>query len=464
MTDWRASAPDKRKNLMAKNIPVASRRFQHGAATLIVCAIFILISSLLLLYVNRGIVFEQKISANQTRSALALEMAEAGMEWATGMLNAPYDIDANCTLLTTTNISFRRKYVQTAWNHPTTPTTNVSPATTTYPGCKMVNGALSCSCPTAATPPASAVASLGTTVAPGFTVAFFASGDDEGVKVVATGCTEQAGACSPATSGSSDATVSVTAILKLRPLLRAAPAAPLTCGGSCSVGGSYNITNLDVGTSGVLVNAGSSITQQSGVTNTTIPGQPVDNAVISNDASLANLSSSDPTCSNSAMFRAYFGSSIQQYAASPMVKTIPGCEQANTCATLVDAAYGAGWRSFYFPDGFARNNSGGDLGTVSDPVTMVSAAGFDINGNIDIYGMVFSNSANINDLGTGSATVHGAMVACGNYQNNGNGTLQYDPDVLNAVRRATGAVVRVPGSWTDRCRISNTHPPVISCN
>lgn len=448
---------------MPKNIPVAGRRLQQGAATLIVCAIFILISSLLLLYVNRGIVFEQKISANQARSALAQEMADAGVEWVTGMLNTPYEIDVDCVLQPTTNVSFRRRYVQTMWNDATSPSSNVVPATTTYPGCKMISGALTCSCPTAATPPTPAVAALGAAVAPGFTVAFFATSDAEAVKVVSTGCTEQAGACSPATTGDSDATVSVTAILKLRPLLRAAPAAPLTCGGSCTTSGSYNITNLDVGTSGVLINAGSNITNAPGVTTTSIPGQPVANAAIANDASLSTLVASDPTCTNSAMFRAYFGSSIEQYAASPNVKTIPGCTPANTCAILVDAAYSAGWRSFYFPDGFARNSSGGSLGSVSDPVTMVSGAGFDINGNIDIYGMIFSNSANVNDLGTGTANIHGAMVTCGNYQNNGNGTLIYDPNVLNAARRATGALVRVPGSWTDRCKTSDTHPPVISC-
>jgi hypothetical protein len=164
------------------------------------------------------------------------------------------------------------------------------------------------------------------------------------------------------------------------------------------------------------------------------------------------------------MFRAYFGTSIEQYAASPTVKVIPGCSQAATCGGLVDTAYAAGWRSFYFPDGFARNNSSGNLGTVSDPVTMVSGAGFDLNGNIDIYGMIFSNSANVNDLGTGTANVYGAMVTCGDYDNNGNGQLVYSPDVLNAARRSSGSLVRVPGSWTDRCKPSNTHPPVLTCN
>lgn len=448
---------------MSKTIPVASRRRQDGAATLIVCAIFILISSLLLLYVNRGIVFEQKISANQTRSAVAQEMAEAGIEWATGMLNSPFDIGADCALLPTALTPFRERYVQTKTSDPTTPSTDVFPATTTYPGCKISGNVRTCNCPAATTPPTPAVTDLGTAVAPGFTVAFLATSDSEAVEVVSTGCTDQAGVCGPATAGNSDATVSVKAILKLRPLLRAAPTAPLVCGGTCAVGGSMALINYDVGTSGVLINSGGTASQANGTSATTIPGQATPNAVISSDASLSSLVATDPTCENSAMFRAYFGSSIEQYAASPMVTTID-CNSALSCGNAVDAAILENKRSFYFPNGFWRNNSSGDLGSVTKPVTLVSAKGFDINGNINIYGMVFSNGPANLDLGTGSSTIKGAVVTCKDYTSNGNGTLQYDADVLKAVRRTTGAFVRVSGSWTDRCKTSNTHPPVISCN
>lgn len=439
------------------------RERQRGAATLLVTMVLLFSTSIIMLYLNRSILFEQKTSANQMRSTSALEMAEAGMEWATGMLNTAYDIDANCALLTTTNISFRRKYVQTQWGTGTATATDVAPATTTYPGCKVNGNMVTCGCPDV---PASgsATAALGTEVLPGFTAAFSATSDPEAVRVVATGCTAQAGACTPATAGNSDATATISSILKLRPLLRAAPASPLTCGTSCAVGGSYNVVNRDVATGGILVNAGGTITQGNGTTYTSIPGQPGANALVNNDTSLSAISSADPTCSNSSMFSAYFGSTIEQYAASPTTKTIANCGSASSCGSLVDKAYGDGWRSFYFPDGFARNNSSGSLGTPSDPVTLVSAAGFDVTGNIDLYGMIFSNSANVNDVGTGTADIHGALVTCAGYKNNGNGTLEYDADVLKGVRRSTGSLVRVPGSWTDRCTASATHPPVITCN
>lgn len=436
---------------------------QRGAATLLVTMVLLFSTSLIMLYLNRSILFEQKTSANQMRSTVALEMAEAGMEWATGMLNTAYDIDDSCNFLTTTNISFRRKYVQTRWSDAVSPTTDVVPATTTYPGCKISGNVRTCNCPDV---PASgsATAAPGTADLPGFTVAFAATPDPEAVRLIVTACTAQTGTCTPATTGNSDATATISTILKLRPLLRAAPASPMTCGSSCAVGGSYNVINRDVATGGILVNAGTAITQGNGTSYTSIPGQPTANSLISNDASLSALSQADPNCTNSTMFSAYFGSTIPQYAASPLTKTIPNCGSGSSCGGLVDAAYNDGWRSFYFPDGFARNNSSGNLGTANDPVTLVSGAGFNINGNIDIYGMIFANSANVNDFGTGTADIHGALVTCAGYNNNGNGTLEYDTTVLKGVRRATGSLVRVPGSWTDRCTASTANPPDINCS
>ena len=52
----------------------------------------------------------------------------------------------------------------------------------------------------------------------------------------------------------------------------------------------------------------------------TLPGQPTGNALVGNDASLSALSSADPTCSNSNMFKAYFGSTIEAYRDAPSTK------------------------------------------------------------------------------------------------------------------------------------------------
>jgi hypothetical protein len=420
-------------------------RYQRGVAAVLTSVMLLFAASIAVLYLNRSLIFEQRTSANYVRSTSALEMAEAGIEWATGMLNQPWDITTDCSFLTTTNTSYRKKYVLTNWGNGSSTATYVASASTTYPGCKVNGTTLTCSCPAVGSAP-----SLGTATLPGFTVAFSdVSGDTAAVQITSTGCTDKSSACTAANASTADSAATVRVILKMRPLLRAAPASSLTCGGSCAVGGAYTIINTDLNTNGTLVNSGSSITSGNGTTYTTLPGVPTANALVSSDTSLTSLYNADPTCSNSTLFNAYFGSTITQYAASPETKSIT-CTSANTCGTAVTAAYGDGWRSFYFPSGFYWNSSsGGNLGTQSDPVTIVTPSTFDINGNISIYGMVFSNDSVVNDFGTGTANVYGGMVTCGAYNNNGSGTLQYDSTVLSGAQKSSAMMVRIPGSWRD---------------
>jgi hypothetical protein len=424
----------------------SGRRTQRGVGALAVSMLLLFASSIVVFYLNRGLIFEQKTSANQARATSAFEMAEAGIEWATGMLNGQVDIDANCNFLSTAVSSFRRIYIQAGWPG----NTNVQAAANVFPGCKVDGTTLTCGCPAAG----AGVASLGSNVLPSFSVAFAAvAGDPTAVRVTSTGCTAQAATCAPATTGNSDANARVEVILKLNPTLRAAPSAALTCGTSCQVGGAYDIRNLEVSSNGYLVNAGTTISSGNGTGYQTIPGQPVTNALIAQDTSLSSLSSSDPTCSNSAMFQAYFGTTLAAYAAGPDVKTIPGCDNPSVCGGLMLAAYNDGWRNFYFPDGFALNNSApfSVLGANApgQGVNLVTPAGIDINGNITINGLLFSNSANFNDLGTGTADINGAIISCAAYRNNGNGLLNYSSAALGGTGLRPGLMIRVPGSWRD---------------
>ena len=472
------------RTIMTQSLRIRLPRSQFGAGSLAVMLLLLFGASIIVFYLNRGLIFEQKTSANQVRATTAFEAAEAGVEWATGMLNSPFDINTSCNLLATTNTSFRAKYLGSAGA--------AAPVQRVYPGCKINGATVTCSCPDvpgAATAEAVAsTAQAGTGVLPSFTVAFRAvpatsAASAVSVEVISTGCTAQGGVCKPdtaspatlsvagvtgsaATTGNSDAWAQVSAMLTLRSLLRAQPSAALTCGTSCAVGGSYNIYNRDVASNGYLVNAGTTITSGNGASYGTIPGQPVENALIANDTSLAAIAGSDPTCNNNAMFRTYFGTTIQAYADSPQVLTIQtaacggssncmqaDCTQANSCGTAVNTAYNNGWRNYYFPDGFALNNSApfsvlGSSGA-GNGVNIVSPGDIDINGNITIYGMLFSNSANVNDLGTGTANIYGSMVTCRGYNNNGNGTLSYDANALGGPGWRPGVMVRVPGSWRD---------------
>jgi hypothetical protein len=435
----------------------AARAAQRGAGALAVMMLLLFSTSIVAFYLNRDVLFEQKVSASQVRATSAFEVAEAGIEWATGMLNSPYDINTSCGADPSTNASFRDKYLLVGG------AMTVTPATTTFPGCKINGTALTCSCPALPAAGGESVASLGTTSQPGFTVSFEAvsvngAPDPQAVRVTSTGCTATTSACKPltagsaATTGSGDAWAQVSVILKVRPLMRAAPAAALTCGTSCQLGGSYNISNTDLGSNGMTINAGTAITSGGGVSVSTLPGQPVGTSQVANDTALSSIASADADCSDSSMFQAYFGTTLAEYISSPQVRSIPGCTDPGTCGALIQAAVEAGYTDLYFPDGLSLNNSA-PFSTLGAPgagngVNIISPSTIDINGNISIYGMVFSNSAVVNDVGTGTANIYGAMVTCAGYRNNGNGTLSYNPDALTG-GAPRGTLVRVPGSWRD---------------
>ena len=435
----------------------AGRNTCRGGAALTTTLLLTIITSLSVLYVNRSVLFEQRTAANQMQATQAHEAAEAGLEWATGMLNAPFDIGADCALLTTTNASFRKRYVLTKFNDATHPSSDVVPATNTFPGCKLASNGPICNCPEVPVS-GNAVASLGSAEHPSFTVAFEpVAGDPEAVKVTSYACNAQEAACSSTNFAASDGNARLSVILKMRPMLRAMPSAPLTCGTTCDLGGSYNITNLDIATNGILVNAGASIVAAGSVTSNTLQGQPVSNAMVSDDGSLAALASSDSSsCSNSNMFNAYFGSTIEQYRDLPSTKRL-SCSSAASCQTVLDNAYNDGWRSFYMDTNLhlSGNNT---YGSRNDPITLVTPHAVDLNGGNVFYGLIFSNDAQTNDLGTGNAQIYGAQVSCRGYRNNGDGTLTYDPDTLKNARRLTSLMVRVPGSWRDFRSDADTLP------
>lgn len=429
-------------------------QLQRGIGTLAVTMLLLVLVTIAAFYLNRGVMFEQRAAANQARATLAQEVAEAGLEWATGMLNSPFDVGTDCNFLSTTNVSFRRRYVQTKVSDAVAPTSDVVPLAGAFPGCKITATGTTCNCPVAA-----GDAVLGSAVQGSFSVGFEAvAGDPEAVRVTAWGCSAQAATCTGAGSANAEASARLSVILKMRPLLRAVPSSPLTCGTTCDLGGSYNVANTDVATNGILVNAGTTITYSPSAYSAfqTLNGQPKDNALIGSDSSLAALSSTDPTCANSNMFKAYFGSTLAQYASSPSTKVL-SCGSAADCKAQLLAAYNDGWRNFYFASDLHLSGNQ-TLGSAADPVTIVTPNAMDINGTWDVYGVIFSNSASWNDLGTGNAVIHGAQISCAGYQNNGNGTATYDPEALKNARRNSAVMVRVPGSWRDYRTAADTLP------
>jgi Tfp pilus assembly protein PilX len=416
------------------------RRRQRGSAALTVVMLLLFSAALVALYLNRNLLVDQRNSANQMRATLALEAAEAGVEWATAMINAPGGIDTQCRPKAA-SAGFKRRYVLTAFPADS----NVNSATNAFPGCRLTANGLNCSCPDVpASPTANAYAVLGTTEEPSFSVQLSdVLGQPDAVRVVARGCTGAVKACNPDTFTQADATARVTVLLKLRRMQ--VPASPLTCGGSCTVGGSYNIENKNVPTNGVLIDAGTTVTVANGTTLTTLQGVATRNAIVSGDRSLSDLTAKDPDCSKGLLFQDYFGKTIESYRTDPTTKQI-SCG-ASDCESQLKSAYDAGWRAFYFNSDLTLKGND-TFGSAQDPVMLVTPNAMDITGSYTIYGLLYSNSADLKDIGTGSANIRGAQVTCADYRNNGNGSTIYDAQAMDKLQKM-GAMVRVPGSWRD---------------
>ena len=147
-------------------------------------SLLLLATLVALMDLNRGMVFEQRTSINQWRSTQAFDTAEAGIEWATGMLNAPYDLGTDCQFQTSANASFRKKYVMTLWNDPLAPSSDVVPAVA-QPACRITAAGRTCSCPGATSTTVPMLAGVGAR----FSVQLAAvPGEPEAVRVTSWGC------------------------------------------------------------------------------------------------------------------------------------------------------------------------------------------------------------------------------------------------------------------------------------
>lgn len=414
---------------------------QRGGASLVVVLLLLLSGGLLSLYLNRHLITEHRSAVNQFRSTAALETAEAGLEWALGLLNEDANLDGACKPTSTPgSTAFRSRYVMPGLQL-STPSGAIEPAAIRV-GCRLSGTTLRCSCPAT-----DATFSLGSDAQPSFTVSFASEPSDaDAVRVTARGCVADARPCTEADMKETDAHAVVSAVLKLKRI--PSPGSSLTCGGSCTLGGSYNVVNLHVPTNGVLINAGTDINIGAGNNQLrTVQGTPIGAALLPNDATLRDLSSADPTCEKSSMFRTYFGMSLEEYRRSTLTTTIT-CGSASDCESRLFEAYDKGARNFYFASDVKLAGTR-TLGSRAQPVRLVTPNALSISGNWTIFGLVFSNSADVNDNGTGNATIVGAQITCANYKNNGNGTTSFDAETLSNLGSLTSSFFRVPGSWRD---------------
>jgi Tfp pilus assembly protein PilX len=434
-----------------------------------VVMILFFIISLVAAYAGRNIVFEQRTSANQYRSTVAFEAADAGLEWALSMLNGPRITDA-CTpttqpanALTLAETSFRDRYFEFLRTpasvatepgiHPVTGMVNVRPQVRdgpVWPTCVFdsATNAWTCGCPRAA---ASALAApAGTGYAPAFRVRFVNVNINNVlgpptrpgiIRIEVNGCTSLDNACldfRPAHETECRGTV--CAQVALASALKTAPEAALTARGNIDVGGAaLSAYNTVPGASGVTILSGGVVNQ----TNLVLRGP-------SGTPSQRTLVENDPGYSAAAfttdrMFASVFGVWRGTYWNQPGAVTL-ACVGTCTAADVRTALDFNPGRAILVP-GNLDFDGGGDVGAAGNPALVVVTGNVTFSAPTNVFGFVYSEAANWATAGTGQ--VRGGMAGEGRISGNGSFAAVYDPEILAHLRWRTGSFAKVPGSWKD---------------
>ncbi len=405
---------------------------ERGAASLLVIVVLLSVMAVAAVFTSRNLVVEQKTSANQYRATLALQAAEAGLEWVTAMINKPEKVGASCqTSTAVADKRFRQKYLASDPDTGAlTPLANVVIAACVAN--QNGNGWV-CSCPPPGTAPSPAATAPSSGFQPSFAVRFETSATAGTTRVVAFGCTSPIN--SDTCSGDAAARVSIA----LGPVsgLATPPAAPLTARGTVNIGNAaLGVINGDPTANGITINAGMGINAPN-VRVTTVPGTPPASTLVGNDASLRETTEGQ-------LFSTFFGMTKETY------KTLPSVKQINCPCTevTVKAQLDAGVRQLWL-NGSLVMNANMTLGSVDDPLILVVDGPIEMRGDLNVYGLIYSTAITWDNTGGGSALLRGGAISEGNYTGNGTPDYYYDTNVLKKLHLQANSYGRIPGSWRD---------------
>jgi hypothetical protein len=432
---------------------------QRGAAALGVALILLFGITLIAFYTNRGMIFEQRTSANQYRSTLAFEMAEAGLEWTVARLNSDALMAAGSSCATTGTVSerFADRYLPFNGNK-----TDFVINTAARPSCSVAaDGTLTCSCPSDGTAPV-----VGASEQPRFLVQFNTVGEPFTVEIISRGCTGAGDPCTPGSTARPDGQAVVRAIYKMRNPFANGPGAGLVTGLAAVTGGNLRVVNMDPKSNGITIHSGASVELGTGTDVVTLPGTSPRASVLDNDPTLNALATADPT--GDKMFASFFGETIDQYKSSDKTWLITSsscngrltctqCSTANNCGSAISAAYDDGYQRFWTDtDASFQNNlpTVGTLGTADRPIAIASSASIELKAALVGYGLIYAATASADGdwdyAGSGNGKFFGALVSRSSFSKGGTGTLTviYDGNLFGP-GPSRGTMVRVPGSWRD---------------
>jgi len=421
----------------------SSVRGQRGVGALLVVAMLCAAMAIVVMFTSRSLVFEQKTSANPYRSTIAMDAAEAGLEWTMAMLNKSGSVTRACVDSgLEADTSFRQRYLgyepaSRSWT-PAAGSGAVEAACVTSQRAATDAAAPAtdhdrvCSCPTAGTAP-SVVSPLIGGFKPGFAIALVSNAAARSVDVVSYGCTSAI----TSTGCIGDAAATVRATIASVPAVAIAPGAPLTVRGMVNVGdAALAVQNSDQSSGGVTVNAGMGIAAVN-LRITASPGTPPTSTLIGNDDALRNASEEQ-------MFQTFFGvpKATWRESVADAILNCP-CTDSDVAAAL------AGKKRKLWLRGDLLMNANRLLGSVDEPFVMIVDGRIEMRGDPGVYGLLYSTGATWDNSGADNALLVGAAVSEGNYTGSGTPSHVYDPRVMASLTAIPGRFVRVPGSWRD---------------
>lgn len=413
---------------------------QRGAASLLVTTLLCLATVLVIVYINRHVVVEERISANQLRAAQAFEAAEAGIEWASARLNDAARVGTDCLPSASLSaLSSRQRWlrfqgaagdvVPATWDDAGTPRPLRA-------ACVRDGAGWICSCPIDQAPVLALPA--GPATAPSFGIEFAAGPQAGTVRIVSLGCTRRDGDCAAAVDADHEATSRVEAVFALAPALRALPVAALTVRGDVAVGtAALGVHHRSAATGGLALHAGGTV-DASALRLTAPAGSALDASLVAGDAALAGLAPDR-------FFARFFGMTPEAWAAQPAVTRIV-C--SGDCTGALLAATGAGHR-LIIVDGDAALAGPAVFGTPDDPLVLVARGALNLSGDVTIHGVVHGTALSWDTATAPGALVRGGTLVAGDVGGNGAPDLVHDAAILDRLKTRAGSFVRVNGSWKD---------------
>jgi hypothetical protein len=421
---------------MRPHLLTTTRHNQSGAAALIVVVVLFFILAMVTAYAGRNLIFEQRTSVNNQRATQAFEVAEAGLEFAVAQLGSGR-VDSLCQPITdVAQNTFRQRYL--TQNADGTLSAIGVPALN--PSCILLSSGANCSCPTAGPPVLPDTVGL----APTFQLHFETVAQPGVVRAVSLGCSSIGSQCYAGVPNKADALARVSVLLGLNSALATPPSAAITARGTVDLNGSaVNVSNADVPTRGITIDAGDTVINAGSARLSSVPGTPGTASVLASDPSLSAMD-------KDRMFVSVFGMDRATYWSQPAVLRVQcGGDCANALATAVSANPG---RVIYIDDPVSIN-SNVVLGSPATPVVLFVHGDLNVSANFRLYGVLYLNSGSgprsTWTITAGSTFVDGALIVESGLSVIGTPTIAFDPNVLRTINLTQGSMVRVPGSWRD---------------